>query len=79
MRFPNSFIKDIFFAHDQKTLIHFIKIDPTKNWGDFEVKIEAREMNVAIPPAVQLPKPTKQSINNNEVECKDCGHLNDVT
>lgn len=50
--FPKSFVKDIFFGKDQKTLIHFIKVDPTKSWGEFEVSIEPRELNVTGTPVV---------------------------
>ena len=48
---PKSFVKDIFIDNDTKCIIHLQKVDPTKDWGNLIIKVDAHEKN----PVPQAP------------------------
>lgn len=43
---PKSQLKEFFYDADTKTLVHLIKVDPSRqDWGSIRVRVEAREVS----------------------------------
>lgn len=53
IRCPRSFVKEYFIDKDTKCVLHLMKIDPTKEWGNLDIKVETKE-KVPIPNAPHI-------------------------
>jgi hypothetical protein len=47
MKLPISYFKEYFTDPESKCLGHLVKIDPTRPWGEIEMKVEVVEKDIA--------------------------------
>jgi hypothetical protein len=66
VKLPKSFIKDVFLDSDTKTLMHFYKIDPTKDWGQIIPQSESLEVSGYVSAPVQSSSTFTYDYSKNE-------------
>lgn len=67
---PSGYVKDIFIDNDKKCIIHLQKVDPTKDWGNLTITVQAKEMG-GVPQAPQITTSHFKNFTGPTVTCKN--------